>query len=143
MFAKSLFELYLTIPGEMLPAFSFAFMAHLSYANLILTQLLFLQDQDWNALTARQTVDYPNLAQRLSDHFETCEQLISARKRRTLEDGRGLFLKYAENLRWTKNWYLSKLSVDSAALDAVVQTGNAVNDLEYATWNMLFVSNSV
>ncbi|KAI2768047.1 hypothetical protein F4815DRAFT_450938 [Daldinia loculata] len=62
--AKSLLELYLTIPGDMFAALSFVMVAHLSYSNIVLTHLLFLEDRDWDAHTARESVNYPDLVER-------------------------------------------------------------------------------
>ncbi|KAI1655964.1 hypothetical protein F4813DRAFT_365923 [Daldinia decipiens] len=135
--AKSLLELYLTIPGDMFAALSFVMIAHLSYSNIVLTHLLFLEDQDWDAHTARESVNYPDLTERLSDYFVACEQLLG-RRCKIMEDGKGLFTRSAERMRWAKSWYLSKLPFNSSMLGTISTAPMAANEMEYETWQILF-----
>ncbi|KAI8957487.1 hypothetical protein F5Y11DRAFT_339569 [Daldinia sp. FL1419] len=135
--AKSLLELYLTIPGDMFAALTFVLVAHLSYASIVLTHLLLFEDPDWDARTAGDSVNYPDLAERLSDYFVLCEQLLG-RRRKVLEDGKGLFARLAERMRWVKNWYISKSSTGSSIENTLVTAPPAANDLEYETWQILF-----
>ncbi|KAI0848524.1 hypothetical protein F5Y00DRAFT_253436 [Daldinia vernicosa] len=136
--AKALLELYLTVPGDMFAALSFVMVAHLSYSNIILTHLLFLEDGDWDAHTARESVNYPDLAERLSDYFVACEQLLG-RRCKVMEDGKGLFTRSAERMRWAKSWYLSKLPTDSAIPGTIATAPPmAANEMEYETWQILF-----
>ncbi|OTB17135.1 hypothetical protein K445DRAFT_21325 [Daldinia sp. EC12] len=132
--AKSLLELYLTIPGNMFAALTFVLTGNLSYTSIVLTHLLFLEDQDWDAHAARESINYPDITEKLSDYFVACDQLLG-RRRKVLEDGEGLFARSAERMRWAKSWYLSKLSVDSSLSDTMIP---AAKDIEYETWQILF-----
>ncbi|KAI2768046.1 hypothetical protein F4815DRAFT_490238 [Daldinia loculata] len=55
-----------------------------------------------------------------------------------MEDGKGLFTRSAERMRWAKSWYLSKLPIDSSIPGAIATAPMIANEMEYETWQILF-----
>ncbi|KAK3322914.1 hypothetical protein B0H66DRAFT_555490 [Apodospora peruviana] len=60
----------------------------LALALLTLRRLLLFGDRDWDALVARQNLDFPGLLSRLGQHFE--EAYLIDRERQTREEGLGI-----------------------------------------------------
>ncbi|KAG4219264.1 hypothetical protein PC116_g32256 [Phytophthora cactorum] len=65
----------------MLAALTFVLTANLSYTNIVLTHLLFLEDQDWDVHAARESINYPDITEKLSDYFVACDQLLGCRRK--------------------------------------------------------------
>lgn len=139
---KPVFEHLLVIPPETLSALSFAFFAHLSFANVTLSRLLFMKDPDWDAAVALKSVNIPRILQLLSDHFEFSDHLSGSR-RKTLEDGKGLLLRLAEKMRWAKGWYDSRLPGDPSVSDLVMPGSTTLYSTaeEEQFWQTLFDMN--
>jgi hypothetical protein len=57
----SVVELWLSMLPRALFSMPFAFFAHFSFANVALANILFLQDPDWDAPTARESFNYTGL----------------------------------------------------------------------------------
>jgi hypothetical protein len=103
-------------------------MAHLAFAHLTLTRLLFLNDTCWDAASARKSIDYPEVVGRLADYFETVDRVRSERHHVHLQhdDKRP---SRAEKLRWARTWYLSKSPPQNEAPTATAATPATSNML--------------
>lgn len=131
--AKSLMELYLSVPADILVVHSVSFVAHIGYGNLTLTRMLLLEHRDWDFATARKTVDYPTLTDRLSQHFEAVHRHWCS-KRQVPEDEKGPFWRLAERVRWAKGWYLSKVSPGPSTSPTLWEEPLGVDGFEDAAW---------
>lgn len=87
---------------------SFVKMTHLGLTNVITARLLLLDGPEWDASTARQSVDFPSIVQSVGAFFKAGDH-ASGLRRKTLEDGQGLLARYAEKCEWGKDWFLSRI----------------------------------
>ncbi|KAF7531463.1 hypothetical protein G7054_g8867 [Neopestalotiopsis clavispora] len=69
-----------SIPVDIFSTSLFSMMAHLAFAHLTLTRLLFLNDTCWDAASARKSIDYPEVVGRLADYFETVDRAEPGRE---------------------------------------------------------------
>ncbi|KAH8652183.1 hypothetical protein BX600DRAFT_553624 [Xylariales sp. PMI_506] len=139
--AKATLEVYLQIPPSDWSSFSFAHMSIISFTNVTLSRLVFHESPDWDAATAREAVNYPDIMQRLSDHAAEAHRQCGTRAKMS-ESGRGLLLEYSEKLLWAKSWYQSKLPVDDPSVmnnvmvDPLSSFPMEGDDSQF--WSMLF-----
>lgn len=137
--AKSIFELMASVPVEKLTTLACSWVAHQGLANVTLTRLLFLDDPCWDTATARTFVNFPELIERLAEHFEASDRLGGPR-RKTNQNGTSLQLLYAGRYRWAKGWYLSKLPLDSSTSATVGEQPSMsyTGIIDDTYWQMLF-----
>lgn len=99
---------------------SFVGMLHLGLAIVKSARLLFLDDRDWDAATARTSFDLPDLLNRLIGLYEVAGRLNDPRCA-LLKDGKPLISKYIERTRWYKDWYWSRVaSCDNVSIAPIV-----------------------
>lgn len=72
--------MWLSVPPQVLSAMPFPFFAHFSFANVALAHILFLQDPEWTASVARESIDYAGLLQGVIDRLTTFEALNEFKK---------------------------------------------------------------
>ncbi|ETS78504.1 hypothetical protein PFICI_10566 [Pestalotiopsis fici W106-1] len=111
----------------------FSMTAHVAFAHLTLTRLLFLNDACWDAAAARKSIDYPGLVERLADYFDTADRARGGRQQTAVHEhaeaqsqhGKKT-LSRAERLRWARTWYLSKSPIHETATTSML--GSAMNE---------------
>ncbi|KAH6648930.1 hypothetical protein BKA67DRAFT_377327 [Truncatella angustata] len=107
--AKTFFEMWLRLPAGVYSATPCALFAHIAFANLTLTQLLFADDRHWNSQIAREHVDYPVIVRRLIDHIEIYRKQ-SGQDFGGVEGNFSHPQCYVEKWRYAINWYYAKLN---------------------------------
>lgn len=108
--------MWLSVPPQVLSAMPFAFFAHFSFANVALVHILFLQDSEWAASAARESIDYADLLQGVIDRLTTFEALAEFKKL-FVENNVRLLPKLVERLRQLREWYVARQVTISAAPD--------------------------
>lgn len=108
--------MWLSVPPQVLSAMPFPFFAHFSFANVALGHILFLQDPEWTASVARESIDYAGLLQGVIDRLTTFEALNEFKKV-FLENSVRLLPKLVERLGQLKEWYAAREVAVSTAPD--------------------------
>ncbi|KAL8297866.1 hypothetical protein RB597_007119 [Gaeumannomyces tritici] len=115
--ASDCIETYLEVPAEIVGLQPLAAIALLTFSLMTATRMLFLQDADWDALTARRVFDFPGVVTRLTDLFAAGQAFEAARgtsasgmyRRRFQDDAYTLILSsYVAKLLWLRQWYMAR-----------------------------------
>ena len=121
---------------------TFVPLVHIGGGNVTVGNLLLQDSPGWDAATARTSFDFQDITQRLVAHFEAADR-ASGPRRKTLEDGKGLFMMYSEKWGQFKRWYLGRLPMDPPVTGepAMVQVPpQDINEVDFEFWQMLFDS---
>ncbi|KAI4595161.1 hypothetical protein KJ359_007136 [Pestalotiopsis sp. 9143b] len=151
---KSMLTSILSFPGEIFSRSLLSMTAHIGFAHLTLTRLLFLNDPCWDAAMARKFVDYPGLVEQLAVYFETTEERPRGGARRAAQaqtpaqaGDKKPPLSRTEKMRLARNWYLSKLPPDEMPVSGAFcqptpsyDGSLGVDGLSAHHWQMLFDS---
>lgn len=103
----TLLDLFLTIPLEIFPFFTFVTMLNLALGIIKACTFLCLDDRDWDKDFARRKLDLQHTLERLSDRFEEANRLGHPRCGLIMDDT-PMFSGYARNFDRIKEWYSSK-----------------------------------
>lgn len=115
------FTCQLTISPLDLATLPFTSTAMLAFAIVTTSRLIILDAfTDWDAALARKKLDFAELMRRLGEQFEEADQVVG-RRRRLLDDGTSVYLKYSSRMRWIRQWYLSRIPAEE---QPVVTTGD-------------------
>lgn len=109
---------FLAIPVDKLGSLPFVAIAHLSFAIVTCSRLLFLEDSDWDVKLARKSLNLVGIVARLeetfqaADVFQTSQGTSGKRKRKLADDNQSMLSKYAERMGWIRHWYNSMVPVE-------------------------------
>lgn len=108
--------MWLSVPPQVLSAMPFVFLANFSFANIALAHILFLQDPEWAASEARESIDYADLLQGVINRLTTFDALDEFKKVFVKNSVR-LLPKLVERVRQLKDWYVARQLIISSAPD--------------------------
>lgn len=103
---QALMDQYSSIPAATCSTLTFVSMLHLALAIIKAAQLSCMDDREWDAETARANLNLGDHLDRLSERFESADQLNQPRSTILLE-GRPLLAEHARNFRSIREWYLA------------------------------------
>jgi hypothetical protein len=131
---------FLAIPVDKLGSLPFVVIAHLSFAIVTCSRLLFLEDSDWDVKLARRSLNLVGIVARLEETFQAAEVSQTSqgtsrkmkRKRKFVDDNESMLSRYAERMRWIRHWYNSMVPVEGhgAAGGSVPNPANEVIDTD-------------
>jgi hypothetical protein len=108
---KDFLAAYATIPLDSLCLMPLGATAHMSFAVVTASRILFLDDSDWDVNTARQNFDFAAACKLLSDRFGEADRLGQAlgRRRKYVDDQKSVLGMYRDKLYWIRQWYRTKI----------------------------------
>ncbi|KAH7143797.1 hypothetical protein EDB81DRAFT_507255 [Dactylonectria macrodidyma] len=106
------FNHHLTIPDAEHSALPVTASGFIAFGIVTVSRIMLLDSApDWDPALARRHLDVPGLLARMADAYERADGAARGlgRRRRILDDGGSVFLKYSFKLRWVRQWFLSRI----------------------------------
>ncbi|CAM1503117.1 Fc.00g078930.m01.CDS01 [Cosmosporella sp. VM-42] len=136
------FNNLLTIPTSEYATLPFLSSSFLAFSIVTTSRILLLESTaDWDTSIARKKLDFADFAKRMSAAFEEADRVTMeiGRRRRVMDDGSGVFLKYSYKLKWIRQWYMSRIpqeqppiaDIQNADMPAPELNTNSFSDFQY------------
>ncbi|KAK7421728.1 hypothetical protein QQZ08_009816 [Neonectria magnoliae] len=106
------FDHHFTIPAASLSATPVTVSGVVTFSIVTISRIMLLDPMpDWEPAMARRRLDMDKVLRRMSDQFEEADRVAQelGRRRRILDDGTSVFLKYSFKARWIRQWFNSKM----------------------------------
>ena len=113
------FNNLLALPTSEYSTLPFLSSSFLAFSIVTTSRLLLLEStSDLDSTIARKKLDFADFAKRMSVAFEEADRMTiqMGRRRRVLDDGSGVFLKYSFKLKWIRQWYMSRIPQEQPPL---------------------------